>query len=653
MTTVDKTLNQAQKEAVSTLEGPLLIVAGAGAGKTKTLIERMAALIAKGVPAGEILAITFTNKAAREMRERVGPFLSRALPRSHIPFGFDDLPFIGTFHALGAFIIRENTDRLGLPRHFSVHDRDDSKKAVREAMEISGISHKEYEPGRVLSYISRSKGDGITPDEARHRARSDFHSIAARVYGEYERLLERDRALDFDDLLVKAELLLKKFPDVLERYQERWKYIHIDEYQDTNEVQYSIARLLAQKYGNICVVGDADQNIYSWRGASLKNILSFEKDYPDAKVIVLEENYRSTQKILDAANSVISKNALRKDKNLYTKNAEGENLSLFSAFDEATEALFVAEKVRELIRQGVPAKEIAVLFRANFQSRIIEETFLRLGIPYEITGTRFFERKEVKDAVSFLRLALNPESGADIARAVNAIPRGLGKVSLLHILSGHIDKLSPKARASYGELRSAISKISSAAAQNHVAETVRISLKESGILEHYEKQARMGDGDAEERLENLTELVSVASRYDASGEEGLALFLADAALESGEDTNTEEGKGVKIMTVHSAKGLEFDVVFLVGLEEGLFPHSKMYEDNLTEEEREEERRLMYVAITRARKKLFLTFAQTRLVYGSREINIPSSFIDDIPAHHVDVEESEYGGRRGLLTSIDF
>ncbi len=642
-------LNEPQKEAVETLNGPLLILAGAGAGKTKTITERISNLIKHGVPADKILAITFTNKAAKEMRERIYSKLGEKAPRSFEAYGAFGVPFISTFHSLCVFILRQEYQTANISKNFKIFDKSDQKSAIKKAMERVGINPKENEPGKISSVISRMKNDFLNPEEALAKSHSAIYELAGRVYGEYQRVLTEEKALDFDDLLFKTATLLKKHPLILKKYREMWLYIHIDEYQDTNEVQYELAKMLVSANKNICVVGDADQNIYSWRGASLKHILQFEKDYPEAKVVVLEENYRSTKRILETANSIISKNNLRKEKNLFTKNKDGELIGLLSAYDENTEAMFVAEKCIELIGGGTPEEEIAVLYRANFQSRPLEEALLHNSIKYELVGTKFFEREEIKHAVSYLRLLLD-ESQSDIGRVVNIPTRGLGKVSVLKILSGNENDLSPSAKKSWGEFKKIIAD-GKTFLQNHTPkETLEHMLNISGLTNYYEEGARKGFEEDEERLYNLRELVNLSSRFNGAGADALGIFLAEIALQTSEEV--ADGSGVKLMTVHAAKGLEFSYVFIVGLEEGLFPHEKMFEENNTEEEREEERRLFYVAITRAKEKLFLTWAQTRLVFGSREINIPSSFLLDVPEEHLENVESEWGGRKSLM-NIEF
>lgn len=642
-------LNTEQKEAAQTLEGPILILAGAGAGKTKTLTARIVNLIRHGVAPREILAITFTNKAAKEMRERVALEIERD-PVLSLPISESERPFVSTFHALGVHIIKENAVRLGLPRFFGIYDKGDSKQAVREGIRIIGLDPKQFDAGKMLGIISREKGSGTTQEEYEEKVIGDYMgTIVSQVWREYEKILTREKALDFDDLLLKTVRLLKN-PEVLAHYHAVWKYIHIDEYQDTNTVQYKIAELLALKTKNICVVGDIDQNIYSWRGAQLRNILNFEKDYPDAKVVLLEENYRSTGTILDVANHIIQKNKFRKEKNLFTKNPTGEPISLFEGYDEVSEAEFVANKTKELVEKGIPINNIAVLYRANFQSRALEEAFLSYGIEYQLLGTKFFERKEVKDVLAYIKASLSPESLADIKRIVNVPVRGIGKVSLLKIFEGTPEKLSQKTHEKYKELLKILEKIAQYAKKEKPSNTIKFVMKESGI----EDELAQGGEDGEERLENIRELVTLASRYDEYvGEAGIERLLTDAALQSDQDDLEKPQAGAKLMTVHASKGLEFDYVFIVGLEENLFPHKRLSENETTSEEDEEERRLFYVALTRAKKKIFLSYAQMRTIFGNRQINIPSEFIVDIPEKFLIKEEGNYGLLRKPLFKIEF
>ncbi|OHA88190.1 MAG: hypothetical protein A2741_01055 [Candidatus Zambryskibacteria bacterium RIFCSPHIGHO2_01_FULL_43_27] len=641
-------LNPAQKEAVNTVNGPLLILAGAGAGKTKTIVERIANLVRGGVNPSSILAITFTNKAANEMKERV----ERALKEDAVlnkPITIEDLPFVSTFHSLGVTIIKENARLLGLPRYFKIFDQGDSKQAIKEAIKAEELDPKEYEPGRFLSIISREKGNAVGLDEYETTVADDFlGSLVAKIWRRYEKILREEKALDFDDLLFYTLRLLEK-KEVRDSYHRRWQYIHVDEYQDTNVVQYKIANLLSSKDRNICVVGDIDQNIYSWRGAKLKNILDFERDYPNAKVVILEENYRSTQNILHAANEIIKKNEFRREKKLFTRNPTGEALTLFEGYDETSEAEFVATKAQGLIAGGTAPEEIAVLYRANFQSRALEEAFLAYGIRYQILGTKFFERKEVKDVLAYIRLALEPESLSDLKRVINVPTRGIGKVSLLKIMEGKSGELPKAARESYEKFQDLINKIRHEIDTRKTSEAIRFTIKESGIEESFSQ----GGGEDEERLLNVRELVTIASRYDSrEGTRGIEEFLTNASLQSDQDELTEAPDGVKLMTVHAAKGLEFDYVFITGLEDGLFPHERIVAGPKNEDD-EEERRLFYVALTRARKKIFLSYSQIRTLFGNKQVNIPSEFIYDIPEEIIVREEGTYGLLRKPLYKIDF
>lgn len=642
-------LNPAQQEAVETLEGPVLILAGAGAGKTKTLVERIVRIIRQGTAPSRILAITFTNKAAREMRERVEKRLTED-EMLNTPITSFERPFVSTFHALGVHILKEQGHRIGLPRFFGIFDKGDSKQAVKKAIQGLGLDPKEYDPAKVLGAISRSKGEGVSVEDFEASGADDFWStLVLRIWKKYEETLTAEKALDFDDLLLRATELLRN-PEVASYYQQIWEYIHIDEYQDTNGVQYEMARILAGETRNICAVGDIDQNIYSWRGAKIRNILDFEKDYPQAKVIVLEENYRSTQTILTAANQIIKKNVFRREKNLFTKNEEGEMLSLFEGFDEVSEAEFVATQAEKLITAGTKPEEIAVLYRANFQSRVLEEAFLSYGIAYQLLGTKFFERKEVKDVLSYIKAGLEPESLSDVKRVLNVPARGIGKVTMLKIFEGKEGGLPSAMQIKYEGFKKLLAKIGEVARASAPSETVKFVIKESGL----ESEFRQGGEEEQERLENVRELVTLARRYDDKpGVEGIEAFLTEAALHSDQDEMEKPVAGVKLMTVHASKGLEFDFVFITGLEDGLFPHERMHEGKAATEDSEEERRLFYVALTRARKKVFLSYAQTRTIFGSRQVNVPSEFIFDVPAELVEKEEGTYGLLRKPLFSIDF
>ncbi|MEK7650782.1 MAG: UvrD-helicase domain-containing protein [Patescibacteria group bacterium] len=630
-------LNPAQQSAAEHLNGPLLVVAGAGAGKTKTIAHRIQNLIQSGVKPEQILAITFTNKAAREMRERVN----------------NNRVFVSTFHGLGVQIIRENAQKLGLNQHFTIFDKDDSQREVKNILLELGFEPKSLEPRKILSAISKAKGNGVNLQTYRQSSVASFFTdTVARVWPIYAQKLREQKALDFDDLLLTTVELLEREAELLKKYQDRWHYLHIDEYQDTNPIQYRLAKLLTGDRNNICVVGDVDQSIYSWRGADFRNLLKFEEDYPNAKVVLLEENYRSSKNILLAANEIIKKNVERHDKKLFTNKPDGELIGLLIGLDEKEEAQLVATRSRELIKQGTKPEEIAVLYRANFQSRVLEDAFLRENVPYQVLGTRFFERQEIKDVLGFIRAALNPDDIISVRRIINLPPRGLGKVTLAKIFSNQEHELPEKTQEKIREFRKILAQIKISAESQKPSELIRTVIEQSGLGNMW----RTGGPDDLERLENAKELATLALKYDpssssgqvrdadADGTSGIARLLTDAALVSDQDSlpdksdgqNKKQKSGVKLMTVHAAKGLEFDHVFIVGLEQDLFPH-RMRESDSETRDTEEERRLFYVAVTRAREKLFLTYAQMRTIYGARQMTLPSEFIGDIPAHLLEAE----------------
>jgi DNA helicase-2/ATP-dependent DNA helicase PcrA len=606
-------LNDRQREAALHRDGPLLIIAGAGAGKTKTITHRIARLVETGVPGHQILAVTFTNKAAGEMRERV-----RALvPENH------GGPITATFHALGVRLLREFATEAGIPRAFVIWDRDDSQRALKKILETQGESML---PRSALSRISREKGSGVSAREFAGGA-TDFRTrTIARVWEAYERALEEEGALDFDDLLLRVLVLLRTNPRVLELLRNRWRYLHIDEYQDTNAVQYEIARLLAAPANNICVVGDIDQNIYSWRGADLEHLLRFEESFAGARVITLEQNYRSTRTILTAANGIIEKNRRRKPKNLFTENGTGEPIELFCARNELEEAWFAADSIRTLVDTGTRPGDIAVLYRENFQSRALEEALLAAGLPYRVLGTRFFERKEVKDTISYLRAAMNPKSRVDLLRIAGVPARGIGKVTLEKMLKGEDATLAGAAKAKVTAFRATLEAIGNATRVLPASEAVKFALEASGM----ERMLSESGEEGKERLDNVRELVNFAARFDDfAPPEGVERLIEEAALQSDQDNLAERENSVSLMTVHASKGLEFDAVFITGLEQGLFP--SMRENESQSRDPEEERRLFYVALTRARKRVFLSYARERLRWGSREYTLPSEFIGDIDA----------------------
>lgn len=622
-------LNERQKEAALHTDGPLLIIAGAGAGKTKTITHRIAHLVEKGVPARSILAVTFTNKAAGEMRERV---------KALIPEG--GLPMVSTFHALGVRLLREFHEDASLPRGFTIWDRDDSIRAVKQALEKLQI--EQWPPRNILSAISREKGDGVSVAEYAGRARTFRERAVLSVWQDYEKALREEEALDFDDLLFRTLELLRRSERVRGLLTNRWTYITIDEYQDTNKSQYEIASILAGERKNICVVGDIDQNIYSWRGADIAHLLSFEESFPGTKVVLLEQNYRSTRTILTAANAVIEKNIRRKPKILFTENKTGESIVLYGAQNEIDEAWFIAQAARDLIEGGTSPANIAVLYRENFQSRALEEACLSFDVPYRVLGTRFFERKEVKDTLSYLRASMNPKSRVDISRIIASPPRGIGKITMEKMFVGLEEDLAPAARAKVTAFRDALRRIKHAVDTLPASEAVRYALEASGMEAAYK-----GTDEGRERLENVRELVNFATRYDHDAPpSGIEHLLEEAALQSDQDELADEKNAVSLMTVHASKGLEFDAVFVTGLEQGLFPSIR---DDTRDPE--EERRLFYVALTRARDRLYLTYAGQRMKYGSREFTIPSEFIDDIDRRLI-AETVREKPKRGLLDDID-
>ncbi len=635
-------LNEAQEKAASHQSGALLILAGAGAGKTRVIVERIARLIKAGVAPEKILAVTFTNKAAREMKDRIDALL-RADPLLRTTNYGLHTPFIGTFHALCLHIIKSFHGAAGLPKRFTIYDRADSLRAAREAIKAAGFDPKQLEPRRVLSVMSKHKGNDVAREEfASSLASSYIDEAIADVWERYDAILKKEKALDFDDILCVALKLLRDHETVRSHFQSAWSHVHIDEYQDTNRVQYELVRLLVASSGNIAVVGDVDQNIYSWRGASIEHIMNFEHDFPDATLVMLTQNYRSTKTIIAAANEAIAKNIHRREKELVTDNPEGEQIKIGGFADEGDEARYVASEAARLIRAGTSPNSIAVLYRANFQSRVLEEAFLHRDIPYQVLGTRFFERKEVKDALSYLRAAFNSDSAPDIARVINVPVRGIGKVTLAKVVAGGRAQLPAAQRAKVDQFYILLTRIRQAAETQSASQAVKVAITESGMWHMYEH----GDSEDQERLENLKELVTVATKYDTMPlGDGVDKLLEEAALQSDQDELSvrEQAKrnGVKLMTVHAAKGLEFPTVFITGLEEGLFPHARDGDDAI---DAEEERRLFYVALTRAEKSVYMTYALTRRIFGNRSLNMASQFITELdPALSHVIHETSYGG----------
>lgn len=619
-----KELNEPQKKAVLHTEGPLLVVAGAGAGKTKVITHRIANLIKNGVQSEQILAVTFTNKAANEMKERIFNLLKLDFQKEvQLP---TVLPTVGTFHSICARILRQNGRAVGLPRNFSIINKEGSLKLLKKGMKSLEINPKQFQPSKMLAIISRQKSELVKLNDFIDSSGADFFpNTLARIWEEYEKILKNQKSVDFDDLIRKTVFLFQDRPDILENYQNKWSYLLIDEYQDTNRSQYIFSKLLAKKSKNICVVGDEDQSIYKFRGADFGNILKFEKDWPNVTTVILEQNYRSTQNILEAANAVIKRNRSRKEKKLFSELKKGQGLTIFDAPNERDEADFIALSSKELITNGFLPKQIAVLYRANFQSRVIEEAFLKNDIPYQVVGTKFFDRKEIKDIVAYIKTSLNPNDILSFERIINEPPRGLGKITLMNYLANK--KLTPDKQDKINKFLKLLEKTKKIIQKENLSKVISHIIKSSG----YEDYLNDGSEEGMMRLDNLKELLVLSVKYDKlKAPLGTERFLEDVALLSDQDNIKDDLKNstgaVRLMTIHTAKGLEFSNVFLTGLEEGLFPYIKFGEADETEEER----RLFYVAITRAKEKLFLSFAYSRNLYGGRQVNKPSKFINEIP-----------------------
>lgn len=624
-------LNDRQKEAVLYGDGPLLILAGAGSGKTSVLTARVAYLIKeRGVDPRSIVAITFTNKAAKEMKDRIIKEVGS------IGYSIQ----ISTFHSFGLRIIKENHNLLGYDRNFTILDSDDSLTVIKKILKDMNIDSKRCNPKFIKNRISSCKNEMITPDKYRAFVNDEVSDIIYKVYKKYQETLLRNNSLDFDDLLVKPIELFTKHPDVLASYQEMFKYIFIDEYQDTNEAQYTLSKMISAKYKNICVVGDDAQSIYSWRGANFKNILNFEKDYKDAKVILLEQNYRSTKTILNAANSVIKNNVQKKDKNLWTENEEGEKIKYVRALDEKDEASFVTKEVKKLRNEGVSLDDIAVLYRTNAQSRTIEEGFLNSNIPYKIVGAyAFYSRKEIKDLLAYLKLIYNPKDDVSLTRVINYPKRKIGPKTIDNLSMDAIlnDTSMFDVIKSGKELafKNMILEMKEKSEELSLTETIDMVLLKSGIKSDLESEHTL---EADIRLENLEEFKSITKTFEEeSGIASLEDFLNEVSLVS--DVNDEKNDNtpkVTLMTIHSVKGLEFSYVFVIGMEENIFPHV----NSLEEGSLEEERRLCYVAITRAKKKLYLVNALRRMLFGRSSVNMPSRFINEIDKKYMDMPEKK-------------
>lgn len=635
-------MNDKQAEAVLTTEGPLLVMAGAGSGKTRVLTHRVAYLIEEqGVNPWNILAITFTNKAAREMQERVGKLLGESAR---------DI-WVSTFHALCVRILRRDIDKLGYNRAFTIADTSEQRTLMKRICSELNVDTKKYDPRAILSAISNAKNAMQTATDyaaLNSHANNPLNQIVAKAYVLYQKELENSQALDFDDLIMKTIEMFEKDPETLEYYQNKFHYIHVDEYQDTNDAQYQLVTLLAAKYKNLCVVGDADQSIYGWRGANMNNILNFERDYPEAHTVMLEQNYRSTQTILKAANEVIANNLVRKEKNLWTENGTGDKISYYRAQNEHDESQFVVSKIQaEISEHGYHYNDFAVLYRTNAQSRMIEETFMKSTVPYTMVGGhKFYDRKEIRDILAYLTLIVNPRDAMSFERVVNTPKRGIGP--------GSVDKLRQFANENGWSLLEAAQNVTLA---NAISARIRAKIEDFGrLMADLTKEADYltiteltdeiltksgylqmlkaeNDLQAQTRQENLEEFKSVTQEYDqkhgedeGDNRQKLMNFLSDLALVSDQDDVDEEAPKVTLMTLHAAKGLEFPVIFLVGMEEGIFP---LYRSLSNEKELEEERRLAYVGITRAKRKLYLTNAYSRMLYGRVQRNQPSQFVEEI------------------------
>ena len=611
-----KNLNKEQIEAVKTIDGPVLVMAGAGSGKTKVLTTRIAYLIEEGIPSYNILAITFTNKAAAEMRDRVSNLIG------------DVSSFIGTFHSLGVRIIRENHDILGLPNNFTIIDSDDTNTIIKKLLKEMNLDSKQYSPSYVRNRISFIKNQMLTDGELDRLFNTPMDKVVVEVYHRYNNKLKTSASVDFDDLLLLPVNLFKERKDILEYYQDKYRYILIDEYQDTNPVQYKLSVMLSNKYKNIFVVGDMNQSIYAFRQADFRNISNFEKDFKGAKVIKLEHNYRSTNNILSAANEVIKHNTERKDLKLFSDNGDGVKIKYMRAYDEKHEISLVIDEIKHLLSEGYKNEDIAILYRTNAQSRAIEDVFLAKGIPYKVFGSYYFyNRKEIKDLISYLRLIYNPHDEISLRRVINTPKRGIGEIAIAAIEErakqqniSMFEALETRKELEFKEIIEDLIKRSESLSLTELIDEV---LERSGMKKELESSKALED---EIRLENLMEVKSITASFEErTGSANLGDFLEEVSLIADISNHTEDGDVVTLMTLHSAKGLEFPVVFLVGMEEGLFPHNmSLMENNL-----EEERRLCYVGITRAKERLYLTNAKRRMLYGKENMNIPSRFISEI------------------------
>ncbi|WP_019166444.1 DNA helicase PcrA [Staphylococcus delphini] len=644
-------MNKEQSEAVRTTEGPLLIMAGAGSGKTRVLTHRIAYLLdEKDVSPYNILAITFTNKAAKEMKERVQALVGEEA----------EVIWMSTFHSMCVRILRRDADRIGIERNFTIIDPTDQKSVIKDVLKRENIDPKKYEPRIFIGEISKLKNDLLTPAKAEAEADDFYSRMVATVYKGYQQQLVRNQALDFDDLIMTTIRLFERVPDVLDFYQNKFQYIHVDEYQDTNTAQYTLVNMLAQKFKNLCVVGDSDQSIYGWRGANIHNILSFENDYPNARTIFLEQNYRSTKTILQAANEVIRHNTERKPKGLWTANQQGEKIHYYEAMSERNETEYVVREIFKQQQKGKRYKDMAVLYRTNAQSRVLEETFLKSNIPYVMVGgQKFYDRKEIKDLLSYLRLIANSADDISLQRIINVPKRGIGPSSVEKIATyaaeheltmfdalAEVDfiGLSKKVTQAAAEFYQLMSNLMQEQEFLEVSEIVDEVLEKSGYREMLEREQSI---ESRSRLENIDEFMSVPVDYEKNTpleEQSLINFLTDLSLVADVDeANLEDG--VTLMTMHSAKGLEFPIVFIIGMEESIFPHIRAIQSE-NDHEMEEERRISYVAITRAEEELYLSHATSRTLFGRPQSNARSRFLNEIPEELLDLPERQHATMMG-------
>lgn len=612
------TLNDKQLEAVNHTEGPCLVLAGAGSGKTRVLTERIIKLIDDGVSPYNILAITFTNKAAKEMRVRVQNKIGDVA----------NSIFIGTFHSFGLRILRENYDAIGYSSNITILDTDDTKSLIKRILKENSFDPADYDIKHIISKISSAKNDGISPLEFSKLFLNEHDKVIGLVYEKYLKLLKENNSVDFDDLLLKPVEIFKKRKDILEKYQERFRYILVDEYQDTNSIQYELCKMLAKKYNNIFVVGDTNQSIYSWRNADYRNILNFEKDYKNAHVVLLEENYRSTNTILKAANSVIKNNNEGTKLNLWTSIGDGEKVEYIRVEDEIKESSFVINKIKELVSEGYSYSDFAVLYRTNAQSRTVEEAFVRNNIPYNIIGSYYFyNRKEIKDLIAYLNLIYNTNDSVSLERVINTPKRGIGTKTIDNIRKkANMNDISLFDAIDSGkelEFKKLILELIEDSKTMNLSDLIEDVLVKTGLRREYELDKSI---ESDTKVENLNEFKSLAVNFEDNGIYDLSTFLENIMLVSDKGQYAEDDNNVNIMTLHSAKGLEFNIVFILGMEEGIFPHSRSFE---SAKELEEERRLCYVGITRAKKKLYLLSARTRTLYGRTSGTIESRFIKEI------------------------